>query len=225
MRRKSWINSVAAATPMAFLSASLALSPNSAAGGEQAKLRTTTVSPYAYPMGNCRIGNLKPRKSDVALIVRVVVTKDSDYSNPVRNVKYKLPSADDSSEDTSDEIDDGSDNIDYSGSPFGLNVDLSRIVNADTKYAMIRIVLRDSDKFKFFEDSTFKGVYGSSRNPRFQMCGAHVRQKRNPSAVFYVKMKAGTGTNAVYESFNILLDPLLHPGSTLIIDPKVGNNG
>jgi hypothetical protein len=206
--------------------------------GEISKPVILSIRPFLGPntvaMPDCRSNNVKPKDEDVVLVVRVVVQPNFNPATAIRNVKYQVPTADETAED---EQDNGTDNI-YQGdttNPYPFHVDLTEITPAGNKYAAIRIVLRDPNNYTFYDEpdrSGKRGIHGVGYSkPNYPpynplgFCGAHLETKKFTSAVFYVKMKAKTGKKYELGSFNFGLVPVRPNDTPIFVDPKVSNNG
>ena len=185
------------------------------------------LSPSTGAMPKCRPDAVPPKDAplpkDVTRVVRVVIPAGFNPANAKRDVTFKDPAQDDTDDAGNS---DGTPDDPSNPNPFHIN--LIQMDKGDGKYAKVRIILKDTADYSFYDDfPNIHGVgYGDAGN-LLGLCGDRIETNKQglSVAVFYVKINPDQGNAPIYGLYNIGLIPNAYPQTPIFIDPKIMNSG
>jgi len=187
----------------------------------------TVLTPHTWRMEDCTADSAQPPPGSVKHVVRVVIRKGYDPTNPVRKVKHKEPGNSQTAEYKADDDEEGKRNDWYGVKtedkrPF--HVDLTQITPTADAYVQIRIVLKANERLRFYTENRINGVGAGDKSN--QLCGAHfLTEGKFPVAAFYTLMKPQSTRYPAFAPYNIGLVPLSDEETPFFVDPMVKNHG
>ena len=105
---------------------------------------------------------------DVTEVVRMVLRPPFDPNHPNRDIKFKRPTPNDDDDDANN---DGTPNIATTGGP--LDINLIQMDQANGKDAEIRVILKDTARWKFYDTDPIHGIGMTDPDDPMALCGAH----------------------------------------------------